>query len=110
VRLPDGRVWFDYLGDSPYDYYGNSIRWKFIWQMLTHPLPESIGPHQFLAGSNWVAATTERLYFGWNDSGKQTFASGFMDTVGIQPDGTLWTSAARPTGGRLRRTAPASCF
>jgi ABC-type transport system involved in multi-copper enzyme maturation permease subunit len=91
VRLPDGRVWFDCLGDS-YNDYGSPIRWKYIWGMLTQPLRESVGPQRFVAGSNWVAATTERLYFGWNVSGKHFFASGFMDTVGIQPDGTLWIS------------------
>jgi len=92
VRLPDGRVWFDMLGDSPYDYYDGSIRWKYVWQMLTHPLPESLGPRQFLAGSNWVAATTAHMYFGWNDAGKTFHSSDFMETVGIQPDGTLWVS------------------
>jgi ABC-type transport system involved in multi-copper enzyme maturation permease subunit len=92
VRLPDGRVWFDGLGGSPYVYYDSRFRWKYLWQMLVYPLPESIGPQQFVAGSNWVAATTERLYFGWTVSDKQFFASGFMDTVGIQPDGTLWIS------------------
>jgi hypothetical protein len=91
VRLPDGRVWFDCLDDS-YNDYGGSVRWPYLWRTLTHPLRESIGPQQFLAGSNWVAATTERLYLSWNISGKQFFASGFMDTVGIQPDGTLWIS------------------
>jgi len=92
VRLPDGRVWFDMVGDSPYDNYGGSVRWKYMWQILAHPLPESIGPQQFLAGSNWVAATTEHMYFSGNDSGKSFFGSGFMETVGIQPDGTLWIS------------------
>ena len=52
VRLPDGRVWFDELGDSPNDYYDGSIRWRYVWRMLAHPLPESLGPRQFLAGSN----------------------------------------------------------
>jgi hypothetical protein len=92
VRLPDGRVWFDELGDSPNDYYDGSIRWKYVWQMLTHPLPESLGPQQFLAGSNWVAATTAHIYLGWSDEGKNLSASDFMETVGIQPDGTLWIS------------------
>ncbi len=92
VRLPDGRVWFDCLGGSYRDHYDGTVRWKYLWQMLTHPLRESAGPQQFVAGSNWVAATTERLYFTWQDSDKQFFASGFMDTVGIQPDGTLWIS------------------
>jgi hypothetical protein len=92
VRLPDGRVWFDGLGGSPYVYYDSRFRWKYLWQMLVHPLPESIGPQQFVAGSNWVAATTEHLYFGWKVSGKEFWASDFMETVGIQPDGTLWIS------------------
>jgi hypothetical protein len=93
VRLPDGRVWFDMLGDSPYNYhYDGPAQWRYIWQLLTHPLPESIGPQQFLAGSNWVAATTEHIYFQWNASGKTFHDSGFMETVGIQPDGTLWIS------------------
>jgi hypothetical protein len=91
VRLPGGRVWFDGLSTSAYDYYDGSFRWKFIWQTLTHPLRESIGPQQFLAGSNWVAATTERIYFNWDDS-TQRFHADFMETVGIQPDGTLWIS------------------
>jgi hypothetical protein len=106
VRLPDGRVWFDCLGD-PYNDYGDLVGWQFLWRTVTHPLRESAGPQQFLAGSNWVAATTERLYFGWNVSGKQFFASGFMDTVGIQPDGTLWISENpepnKWTAGTLQR-------
>jgi ABC-type Na+ efflux pump permease subunit len=92
VRLPDGRVWFDGLGGSPNVYYDSRFRWKYLWQMLVHPLPESIGPQRFVAGSNWVAATTEHLYFGWKVSGKEFWASDFMETIGIQPDGTLWIS------------------
>ena len=108
VRLPDGRVWFDELGESPYDYYDGSVRWKYVWQMLAHPLPKSIGPQQFLAGSNWVATTTTHLYFGWNDvAGKHYWASDYMETVGIQPDGTLWISSKpetnKWTSGTLQR-------
>jgi len=106
VRLPDGRVWFDCLDDS-YNDYGGPVRWRFLWRTLAHPLRESAGPRQFVAGSNWVAATTERLFFGWNVKGKQFFASGFMDTVGIQPDGTLWISENpepnKWTAGTLQR-------
>jgi ABC-type transport system involved in multi-copper enzyme maturation permease subunit len=91
VRLPDGRVWFDCL-DDVYNYYGGPIWWQFLLRTVTHPLPESIGPQQFVAGSNWVAATTEHLYFGWKVSGKEFWASDFMEMVGIQPDGTLWIS------------------
>jgi len=91
VRLPDGRVWFDCL-DDVYNYYGGPIWWQFLLRTVKHPLPESIGPQQFVAGSNWVAATTEHLYFGWKVSGKEFWASDFMEMVGIQPDGTLWIS------------------
>ena len=88
VRLPDGRVWFDELGASHYDYdFGSPVWWKYQWRMLAHPLPESIGPRQFLAGSNWVAATTACTYFGWTN-----YVFDFMEIVGIQPDGTLWIS------------------
>jgi hypothetical protein len=87
VRLPDGRVWFDCLGDSPSDYYDNSVQWKYLWRTLMHPLPGSIGPQQFLAGSNWVAATTTRMDFG-----RTVHVLDLMEPVGIQPDGTLWIS------------------
>lgn len=101
VRLPDGRVWFDRLGDSPDDYDHNegSIRWKRYWRILFHPLRESIGPSQFLAGSNWVAAATGRMSFAQNISSKQFHVSDFMETVGIQPDGTLWISDKPESGG-----------
>jgi hypothetical protein len=93
VRLPDGRVWFDGLGNAPYDYYNGSVlHWKYLWRTLVHPLPESIGPGQFLAGSNWVWATTEHMYFGWTVADKRFGAPDFMETAGIQPDGTLWIS------------------
>ena len=93
VRLPDGRVWFDRLGNSVYDvYYGRSAKWQYLWQLMTYPLSESLGPHQFVAGSNWVTATTARLYFGWKVGDQQFGEFDFMDTVGIQPDGTLWLS------------------
>jgi hypothetical protein len=90
VRLPDGRVWFDYLIGSIGEDYGAGYSWKFLALTLLHPLPESAGPQMFLAGSNWVTATTERLHFGWKVSDKWFSASGFMDTVGIRPDGSLW--------------------
>ena len=109
VRLPDGRVWFDRLGDSPaeYDHNEGLIRWKRLWRMLAHPLRESIGPQQFLAGSNWVTAVTGRMRFMQNFSSKQFYVSDFMEAVGIQPDGTLWVSDKPESGqwtlGKLRQ-------
>jgi ABC-type transport system involved in multi-copper enzyme maturation permease subunit len=87
VRLPDGRVWFDCLENSPINefYSGNGFRWKLLWRLVTDPLPGSSGPQRFVAGSNWVAATAGKVDFG-----RDTY--GYFDTVGIQPDGTLWVS------------------
>ena len=105
VRLPDGRVWFDYLGDERSNPHHNVL--KALWHLWINPLPHSAGPQQFLAGSNWVTATTKRLYWGWTVSGKHFSTSGFMDTVGIQPDGTLWISENpdqnKWTAGRLQQ-------
>ena len=95
VRLPDGRVWFDSLGDSPSEYYNGSVQWRNVWRK------------QFLAGSNWVAATAAHLYFSLDNSGKRVGVSDFMETVGIQPDGTLWISdkpePGKWTPGKLQR-------
>jgi hypothetical protein len=99
VHLPDGRVWFDGFGDFPWEYYDNSVhdgsvQWKYLWRTLTHPLPESIGPHQFLAGSNWLSATAQRVDFFKSieqDPKAERYAS--RDMVGIRTDGTLWFSA-----------------
>ena len=105
VRLPDGRVWFDYLDDERSNPHHNVF--KAVWRLWINPLPQSAGPQQYVAGSNWVAATTKRLYWGWTVSGKYFSASGFMDTVGIQPDGTLWISEKPDqtnwTAGKLRQ-------
>lgn len=104
VRLPDGRVWFDCLDDaSLYRFDGNPLRWKWIWRTVANPLRESLGPRQFLAGSNWVTASTEQVYFGRFalPSGKITESQGYFDTVGIQPDGTLWVSEM-PEPGQWR--------
>jgi hypothetical protein len=105
VRLPDGRVWFDYLGDSSYDYYNGSFRLNYVWRTLTHPLRESSG--RFLAGSNWVAATTAKMFFSWEVNGKRFGGSDYMETVGIQPDGTLWIAdkpeASKWTPGKLQQ-------
>jgi hypothetical protein len=93
VRLPDGRVWFDYLAGSG---VGDQASWWSKLRSSIAPLPVSIGPRQFLSGSNWVNAAAHRFDFGYNASTngieKHIFVSGFSDSVGIQRDGTLWVS------------------
>ncbi len=101
VRLPDGRVWFDYL-DYSYNYYdGDPVRWRYLWRMLTHPADRkcrAAAVHcRFKLGGR---DGRTRCILCWNISGKQFFASGFMETVGIQPDGTLWISE-KPGSNKL---------
>jgi ABC-type transport system involved in multi-copper enzyme maturation permease subunit len=96
VRLPDGRIWCDSLGYFfffEHEYQPN--RWKQLWWMLTDPRPKSAGPRQFIAGSNWISAITGKIEF-WNsypDGSGQNQLSGYLDTVGIQSNGTLWVSS-----------------
>ena len=86
VRLPDGRVWFDSWDSG---FYGQFNWWNQLRWCLAPPLPKSAGPQQFIAGSNWVAATAMRedWWYGSNH------IVGYLDTVGIKNDGTLWISA-----------------
>jgi ABC-type transport system involved in multi-copper enzyme maturation permease subunit len=92
VQLPDGHVWFDYL-----NYRGSGDQekpWQTWLRRAINPLPRSAGPQRFLSGSNWVSATAghvdERI--GTADAQKYIRLSGYFDSVGIQPDGTLWAS------------------
>ena len=95
VRLPDGRVWYDNLNYSFLTAPDNS-HWRQFWRMLADPRPASAGPRQFLAGSNWVSVSAvqvgpslgPRFLYG---SGRDF---GYLDTVGIKADGTLWISRA----------------
>jgi ABC-type transport system involved in multi-copper enzyme maturation permease subunit len=106
VRLPDGRVWFDSLGYSFLD-EGQRSRWEMLWWSLVRRLPRSAGPRQFIGGSNWVSVAAQRIDFGCSAGGTQECIVGYLDTVGIQPDGTLWISSeAKPitwTGAKMVR-------
>jgi hypothetical protein len=97
VRLPDGRVWFDYLD---YGIYGSSrVRW--LWRTLFDPLPKSVGAERFIAGSNWVSATATHIdfYRHYEEGNKpENHVVGYLDEIGVQADGTLWISEARTNG------------
>ena len=86
VRLPDGQVWFDYLTAS--------YRTQWPLTMFVTPLLRSAGPQQFLSGSNWVSATVGHMDQSVETEGSQKYIHvfGFLDSVGIQSDGTLWVS------------------
>ena len=94
VRLPDGRIWFDRV-DFP-----EQRSFKMLWAELVHPLPVSSGPHQFLAGSNWLSASARRVDFvgTGKDAPVYDHVVGYLDAIGIQADGTLWLS--RPNQGK----------
>jgi ABC-type transport system involved in multi-copper enzyme maturation permease subunit len=89
VRLPDGRVWLDSL-ENFYD--GNQYGvWKRLWRTLVRPLPESTGPQEFVDGSNWQSVAARHV--DWSDDSENHRVLGYLDTVGIKSDGTLWISS-----------------
>lgn len=103
VRLPDGRVWFDNLGYPFVPLLENQPSgWRRLWWFLADPRPISIGPRQFIAGSNWVSVSASRTDF-WGEAFRPD--QGYLDTVGIKADGTLWVSSrSEPkvwTGGEM---------
>ena len=93
VQLPDGQVWFDCLTGSYWEHIyweGRGNVWDQLRTELLRPLPKSGGPEQFLAGSNWISTTPARPVFFWNGHDE---VPGYLDTVGIQADGSLWISS-----------------
>ena len=94
VRLPDGRIWCGSLG---YSFWAEqpSVA-NILWTLLVHPLPQITGPTVYIGGSNWVSATTWHVGF-WDLKERNTRVNGYLDTIGIQTNGTLWISReARP--------------
>jgi ABC-type transport system involved in multi-copper enzyme maturation permease subunit len=92
VHLPDGRVWFDYLNNRE---SGEQEKAWHAWLRQTlNPLPESAGPQRFLSGSNWVSAIAGHVDQSAETLGSQKYTRvfGYLDSVGIQSDGTLWVS------------------
>jgi ABC-type transport system involved in multi-copper enzyme maturation permease subunit len=58
VRLPDGRVWFDFVNNrGPWSMVLNP---HFIWELL-NSLPHSAGPQQYIAGTNWLDASARHV-------------------------------------------------
>jgi ABC-type transport system involved in multi-copper enzyme maturation permease subunit len=100
VRLPDGRVWFDYLNYRYDDPEPNRINW--LWRSLTDPLPKGAGAQRFVSGSDWRSASVQRidLYLNYKDGRPEpnSHVVGYLDTAGIKTDGTLWVSDASYTG------------
>lgn len=90
VQFPDGRVWTDNLREPIIE--NRQGRWRQLLETFLHPLPASVGPKQFIGGSNssnWVSATV--MYVDWWES-TQSHVTGYLDTTGVKSDGTLWIS------------------
>jgi hypothetical protein len=109
VRFSDGRIWHDSLRDFyPED---QNSHWKYVWWFINRPLPRSDGPEQFMGGSNWISVAGGRRVDFWDPRGtvpsNANRVQGYLDTVGIQPDGSLWISSeAKPfawTGAKMIR-------
>ena len=100
VRFPDDRVWFDYLKNEGYDSDASPI--KRLLRLLIDPLPKSAGVQRFVADSNWLSASVRRVGFLLNYqegiSRTNNHIVGYLDTVGIQSDGTLWISDTSKNG------------
>jgi ABC-type transport system involved in multi-copper enzyme maturation permease subunit len=92
VRLPEGRVWFDYLSNRfPWN---EGLHWSNFW-LFFNPLPRSAGPQKFIAGNNWLDASARHVdetVEGAGGARDTVHITGYADTVGIQRDGTLWAS------------------
>jgi len=87
ILLPNGLVLFDFFSNHSW-----SSDFGYLWHNVIHPLPTSSGPQKLIAGSNWVSATAGRANCVYTWSDQQTPVYGYMDTVGVQRDGTLWVS------------------
>ncbi len=92
VRLPDGRVWFDYLSNRP-----SSNQRPYWWSLvawIANPLLHSAGPRAFIAGTNWLDASARHVDEVFEGTSVRSYVHlvGYADTVGIQKDGTLWAS------------------
>jgi hypothetical protein len=108
VRRPDGCVWFDYLDEKT---SGNKLPVIWLLRLLLDPLPKSAGAQRFVAGSNWVSVSARHVDF-WSDNKKgitqtNNHVFGYLDTVGVKADGTLWLSEVstngRWTGDKMNR-------
>ncbi len=101
VRLSDGRIWCDSLGYAfVFEHEYQPSRWKRVWWMITDPRPKSAGPRQFIAGSNWMSANVAHVQFRRPnpDGSGASWVSGYLDTVGVQSNGTLWISSRAVPG------------
>jgi ABC-type transport system involved in multi-copper enzyme maturation permease subunit len=100
VRLPDGGVWFDYLNYPSYDPEPNRINWP--WRYLMDPLPKGAGAQRYVAGSGWRSASVQRIDFlldyKQGISQPNNHVVGYLNTIGVKADGTLWVSEASNTG------------
>ena len=90
VRLPDGRVW------------ANHLIWpqghSHLWQNFVRPrTPFAASSPGYVEGSNWTSMVTAYVGDFDPDSGMEPYA-GYLNSVGIKPDGTLWVSRVSKDG------------
>jgi hypothetical protein len=99
VYRPTGQVWVSRLG---YDhvYYSGWNNFRSILQTLLNPLPTSVTAQNSIADSNWVSATASHVEIGAGDKDGQRMPNitGYLDTIGIKTDGTLWISEPSKNG------------
>jgi hypothetical protein len=89
VLLPNGRVWLDEVGPP-----SRRPLWAILAAMFHTPpgglaLPGSLGPNQFIDGSNWTDVTADTWDFVHANDGH---AEEFAELIGIRSGGSLWVS------------------
>ena len=92
LQWPDGRTAIYTLGYQAYQHpfvYSDAV-----W-ILLKPFPAMNGSGRLLDGSNWISVSPRHLEMRDHDTGK--FVNGYLDTVGIRRDGTLWLAPASGT-------------
>jgi hypothetical protein len=95
VKLPDGRVWFDYLTYHR-RFEDRGAYWAGVLRALFPALPRSSGPQRFLSGSNWVSAAAQHIDTWVGEDKEQdkraVHVFGYAESFGVKSDGTLWVS------------------
>jgi ABC-type transport system involved in multi-copper enzyme maturation permease subunit len=105
IALPDGRIWYGWLGEWPFDRTNIPAAGEWPHILDTTPAPQ-LKISEFMTGSNWVSLTTgtvdawvRRHVRSDSEPGRWLVANHGAEnvgTVGIQANGTLWVSDNQP--------------
>jgi len=90
LRMPDGRIELISLEPRPW-FRKIPSRLTVLGYFVLQPLPTA-GPRHFIEGTNWISVAASHVDFWFPRNGALIRAVGYLDTVGVKQDGTLWFS------------------